>query len=85
MSNNFIVTNHEINNIHYYGLEIKTDDGDTYNYDFISPSKAETVKLADRMSESDISPTHFRDIIRDYLTELYLTAMEENGLAVANI
>ena len=65
-------------------IEIVAESGETYRYDFISPFEDEAKLLADRMSaEEDLSAIHFKDIVRDYLTELYLSAIDANNLTSA--
>ena len=80
-NNHFTVIDRLYGNACYYGVEIKTENGDIFRYDLISPCKEEAKRLAERLSAvNDISPIHFKDIVRDYLTELYLSAIEANGL-----
>ena len=81
-NNNFTVIDVSYKGINYYGVEIKTGNGDIYKYDVISPCKDEVMQLAERLSTAnDISPVHFNDIVRDYITELYLSVIDANKLA----
>ncbi len=80
----FAVTESVYKNNRCYGIEIVAESGETYRYDFISPFEDEAKLLADRMSAAeDLSAIHFKDIVRDYLTELYLSAIDANNLTSA--
>ena len=81
-NNNFTVIDGSHKGIRYYGVEIKTENGDIYRYNVISPCKEDAMHLAERLSTAnDISPVHFNDIVRDYITELYLSVIDANKLA----
>lgn len=60
----------------YYGLRLQNG----LSYPFISPVKEDTIKLQQQMSEEDISPVHFNDIVADYLYMLYDRSLKANGL-----
>ncbi len=81
-NNNLTVVDGSHKGVHYYGVEIKTENGDIYKYDAISPCEEEVIRLVERLSTADdISPVHFKDIVRDYITELYLSVIDVNKLA----
>ena len=80
-NNSFMVIDGSYKGIRYYGVEISAENGDIYRYNVISPCKEEAIHLVERLSTADdISPVHFNDIVRDYITELYLSVIDANKL-----
>lgn len=81
MYSNYSLTKSTYKDVPFYGIRIKTSSGKVYSYDFITPCETDMDKLLDRMSQADISENHYRDIVRDFITELYYRTIDDNGLA----
>lgn len=78
---NCAITNKFYKGASYYGIKITTSTGEDYCFDLISPCKTEALSLLNQVSRCDISISHLKDIIRDFLTDKYLSAITENGLS----
>ena len=63
-----------------YGVRIVVHAVCRAEYRSISSDPAQALELIERMSRADLSPVHFGDVVRDYLTELYFKRLAANGL-----
>lgn len=65
-----------------YGLKIETNLGETLYYNYISSVYSDAKALCDRLSHTDVSPIHFNDIVRDYITQIYYEKLAINHLSL---
>lgn len=65
---------------HVYGLKIETDSGEDHRYDYISSIYSDAIALCERLSDTDVAPIHFNDIVRDHITQIYYEKLEINQL-----
>lgn len=73
------VTKIEKNGIFYYGLNISENEK-TLSFPDISENKEEVEILAVKLSDSDTSDIHIRDILKDYFYEKMYTKLKTNSL-----
>ncbi len=78
--NQYSLIQSNINDRSYYGVMIKTANGDIYEYGYISAFRSEADELIRQMSQDYISPAHFNDIVTDYLARLFYKKLSLNGL-----
>ena len=64
----------------FYGIQIETENGDIYEYRYISAFSEEANELIQKMERDYISPLHFNDIISDHLADIYYSRLRINGL-----
>ena len=63
-----------------YGVRTTKAENLPVAYPEISSDRHEAEMLLQRMGQSDLSPLHFDDVVRDYLLELAYKRMARNGL-----
>ena len=63
-----------------YGLRILFEDGSVREYRSLSPIASEAERLRDRLSDSDVSPVHYDDVVRDYILETAYERIDRNRL-----
>ena len=69
----------QVDNIKKYGVVIKRNDCE-FRFSNISENKTNVENLLSGLSE-DISPTHYGDIIRDFIVGEAYEKLSENNIA----
>ena len=64
------------------GLRIGLPDGETMDFPWIAHNRKTAIVLLRRMRGAGIDPTHFGDIVRDFITEQYIKQLDVNRLAL---
>ena len=63
-----------------FGLRIESAAEDTVEFPCISYSRDLACGLITRMRKAQPEPVHYGDIVRDFITEQYLSLLALNGL-----
>lgn len=63
-----------------FGVQLESAMGQCYAYPEISDRRSDAERLMHRLKQSDISPVHFDDVVRDYILELAFERLQRNGL-----
>ncbi|MBQ7639075.1 MAG: hypothetical protein IJS90_09265, partial [Clostridia bacterium] len=63
-----------------YGLKIETSAARSVCYPYISERVSDVEILRNRMEKGSVCEEHIEDIVKDYITELYIKKLCINGL-----
>ena len=76
----FVLYHTTVDGITFYGVFGRAADGSEQCFPVISPLRSDVEVLIRRVNGSDLDPVHYRDVVEDYLFELYCGVLRANGL-----
>ncbi len=74
------LTANTVNDLTVYGVSVRVGEKPLCEYPFISGSRAEAVRLLERLRDGNVSAVHYDDIVADYLLELAYARQSANGV-----
>lgn len=63
-----------------FGVLLESYCGKTYIYPEIADHRSSAERLIRRLEQSDLSPVHYVDVVRDYILEQAFERLRRNGL-----